>query len=77
MRNLKIDVKQENKVPPPLNAENKRDVTNDVLFAYVHEKINILLSVLSMFSVFFNDFNLNTQGVVYLELAPPPPPTPP
>ena len=33
----------------PLNAENNRGVINDVMFAYVHTKINILLSVLSIF----------------------------
>ena len=27
----------------PLNAENNRGVTNNVMFAYVHEKINILI----------------------------------
>ena len=36
-----------------LNAENKLIVTNDVMFAYVHKKINILLSVLSFFPFFF------------------------
>ena len=39
----------------PLNAENNRDVTNDVMFAYAHMKVNILLSVLSIFSFFFYD----------------------
>ena len=39
--------------------------TNDVLFAYVHEEINILLSVLSIFPSFY-DFNLNTKGLVSL-----------
>ena len=43
----------------PLKAENNRDVTNDVMFAYAHEEINILLSVFSIFA-FFYDFNLNT-----------------
>ena len=36
-----------------LNVENKRGVTNGVMFAYAHEKINILLSVLSILSFFF------------------------
>ena len=27
-----------------LNAENNQSVTNDVMYAYVHEKMNILLS---------------------------------
>ena len=51
----------------PLNAENNRGVTNDVMFAYMHTKINILLSVLSIFFLSFYDFNLNTQGFVYFE----------
>ena len=48
--------------------------TNDVLFAYMHEEINI--SVLSIFFFFFffffrlfYDFNLNTNGFVYLEFV--------
>ena len=53
----------------PLNAENNRGVTNDVMFAYVHEKMNILLSVLSIFSFFFYDCKLNTQYFVYLEFV--------
>ena len=32
----------------PLNAENNRGVCNDIMFAYVHTKINILLSVKSI-----------------------------
>ena len=36
-----------------LNAESNHGVTNDVMFAYVDEKINILFSVLSIFSFFF------------------------
>ena len=48
----------------PLNAENIRGVTNDVMFAYVHAKINILLSVLNICFFLFYDFNLNTQGSV-------------
>ena len=39
-----------------------------VMFAYAREKLNILLSVLGMFS-FFYDFNLNTQGFVSLEFV--------
>ena len=39
-----------------LNAENSRGVTNEFMFAYVHENINILLSVLGI----LYDFNLNT-----------------
>ena len=37
----------------PLNSENNRGVINVVMFAYVHEKINILLSVLIFFSFSF------------------------
>ena len=51
MRYLEI-VRQE-KGYSPFNAENNRGVTNDVMFAYAHEKINILFSVLSSFSSFF------------------------
>ena len=50
MRYLKINASQENRV---LNAENYRGVTNDVMFVFAHEKINILLSVLSTVSFFF------------------------
>ena len=46
------------------NAENSRDVTNDVMCAYVHEKINIPLFLLSICFFLFYDFNLNTQGFV-------------
>ena len=43
----------------PLNADNNQGVTNDVMFAYGHMKINILISVLSIFFFFlFYDFNL-------------------
>ena len=48
---------------------NNQGVTNDVMFAYAHEKINILLSVLSIFFFLFYDFNLNTQGCVNLEIV--------
>ena len=58
MRYLKFDVRRKTGYSP-LNADNNRDVTTDVMFPYAHEKINILF--------FFNDFNLNTQGFVYLE----------
>ena len=37
--------------------------------AHGHEKINILLSVLSIFFLSFYDFHLNTQGFVYLEIV--------
>ena len=48
---------------------NNRGVTNDVMFTYVHTKINILLSVLSIFLFPFYDFNLNTHGCIYLEFV--------
>ena len=51
------------------NAENNRVLTYDVTVAYVYEKINILLSVLSIFLFFFYVFNLNTQGFIYLEIV--------
>ena len=51
-RNLKIDVRQENGYSP-LNMKNNFCVTNDVMFAYVHTKRDILLSVLSIFFFFF------------------------
>ena len=44
MQNLKIDVRQENGVLS-LICERHPGVTNDVMFAYVHTKINILLSI--------------------------------
>ena len=55
----------------PLNSEKNRDVTNDVIVAYVHEKINIniLLSVLSIFCLSFYDFNQYTKGFVSLEFV--------
>ena len=57
----------------PLNAENIRGVTNDVTCAYAHEKMNILLSVWSIFFLLllfsFYYLNLNTQGFVYLEFV--------
>ena len=37
------------------------------MFAYGHEEINFLLSVLSICFLFY-DLNLNTQGSVYLDL---------
>ena len=51
----------------PLNAEHNRCVTNDVMYAYAHEKTNILLSVFSILYLSFYDLNLNTQGFEYLE----------
>ena len=53
----------------PFHAENNRGVTNDAIFTYVHEKINILLSVLSFSSFLSYDFNPTTHGFVYLELV--------
>ena len=46
LKNLIADRKTEHS---PLNAENNRGVANGVMFAYVHEIINILLSVLSIY----------------------------
>ena len=48
----------------PLNAENNRRVTNEVMFTYAHENINSLFSVLRFGFVLFYDCNLNTQGFV-------------
>ena len=62
MRNLKIDVTHENGYSP-LNAEYNMGVTNDVIFAYVHTKMKVLLSGL----IIFYDFNLNKQ--IYLEFV--------
>ena len=36
-----------------LKCGNQPGVTNDVIYVYAHEKINILLSVLSIFSFSF------------------------
>ena len=51
----------------PLNALNSHSVTHGFMFAYAHEKINNLLSVLSIFFLLFYVFNLNTQCFVFLE----------
>ena len=61
MRNLKIDVKQENGVLF-LNAENKRGITNDVKFAYVHDKKKRSAFCFEHLSFFFYQFILNTQN---------------
>ena len=53
----------------PLNAENNRGVTNDVMFAFVHTKINLMLSVLSFVFFLVYDLDLNTQGFVNLEFV--------
>ena len=63
MRNLKIDVLKMGY--SPLKVENNRGVTNDVMFAYLHETINILLSFWSIYFLFLFYFNLNTQRCVY------------
>ena len=47
MRNLKSDVRHGNRVLS-LKCGKQLGVTNDVVFAYAHEKINILPSVLSI-----------------------------
>ena len=56
MRILKLmsDVRQENGVLSlKCGKQQAGVVTNDVMFAYAHEKIKILLSVLSIFFSFF------------------------
>ena len=45
MRNLKIDIRQDNEVLS-FKSGNQPCVTNDVMFAYAYEKRNILLFVL-------------------------------
>ena len=63
MQNLKIDVRQENGVISlKCEKQNNQCVTNDITFAYEHEKINNLLPV-------FYDLSLNTEGFVYLEFV--------
>ena len=62
----KKNARQENRVLT-LNAENSRSVTHVFMFAYANEKI--LLSVLIISLFLYHDFNLNTQGYVYLELV--------
>ena len=69
MRNLKNGVRQENGVLSLKGGKQPRGFSNNVLFAYVHEKLDILLSDFRILSSFFYDFNLNTQGFVYLEFV--------
>ena len=52
MRNLKMMPDRKTGYSP-LNAEHNQDITEDVMFAHAHENMNILLSVLSIFSFFF------------------------
>ena len=52
MRNLKIGNRPEKEVFS-LWGGKQPGATNDVMFAYVHEKINILFSVGALFSFFF------------------------
>ena len=52
-----------------LNAKTNMGITNDVMFAYVRTKINIMLSVLSIWFVLFYDFNMNTKGCVHWEFV--------
>ena len=50
-----------------LNAVNSRSITHDFMFAYAHEKINILLSVLSIFLSFLTireEFNKFVELVI-------------
>ena len=68
MRNSKIAVRHENGVLS-LRCVNNRGVTYDVMCVYVHTKISILLTVLSIFCFPFYDLNLNTQGFVYSEFV--------
>ena len=44
-----------------LNAENNRGVTNYFIFAWSHEKINILLSVLRIFFSFLLSTRVRTS----------------
>ena len=69
MRYLKIHARKENRYSL-LNAE-KTGVSHmtSCLYMRMKKKINILLSVFSIVSFFFYDFNLNTQGFVYLEFV--------
>ena len=70
MQNLKKKIMSDRKTGySPLNADNNRSVTDVVIFAYVHEKINILPSVLNIFFFSCYDLNLNTEGLVYLEFV--------
>ena len=70
MRNLKIDVRQENGYSY-LNAENNQGVTNYVMIAYIvcawANKHSAFCGV--HFFFLFDDFNLNTQGFIYLEFV--------
>ena len=63
MRNSKIDARQEIGILSRKFGK-QTGVTYDVMFAYTHEKINVLLPVLSIFVLFYN-FNLKTQGFLY------------
>ena len=67
MRHLKNDVRQENGVLSLKCGKQQPMYNNNVMFAYVHQETNILLSVLSIFFFLFYDFNLNTHGFVYVE----------
>ena len=53
----------------PLNAENSLIFTGGLITANVLEKINFLLSVLSVYYFLFFDVDLNTQSFVYLEIG--------
>ena len=69
MQNLKQLMTDRKPEYSPFKAENNRSVTNDAIFAYAHEKINILLFVLIIFAFFFYDFNWNTQDFLCLEFV--------
>ena len=53
MRNIEKMMSDRKTGYAPLNAKNNRGVTHDVMFAYMHEKTDILLSLMSTFLSFF------------------------
>ena len=53
----------------PLNAVNSLSVTHGSMFSSSHEKINLLLFVLSISFFLFYGFNLNLQGLVCLKFV--------
>ena len=70
MRNLNNDVRQENWVLS-LKCGIQPSVTHGFVFAYAREKVNTLLSLLSIWLSFYYYyyFNLNIQGFVCLEFV--------
>ena len=74
MRNLKIDFRQEIGVLS-LKSEKQPDVTNDVMFAYMHAKINILLSFYKHFFFLFLFFAKCKEYIfavqlIYIQICP-------